>query len=69
MNYHHSRIPIPTGYRKPYGRTPLFNIVEDMIEQIGAEKFLEHTLHGMSTDELYDIVKHIDQHVFENHYL
>jgi len=46
----------------------LYDIVSDMVEQMGTTSFLDEVFKSMSTDELFDILKHIDRHCFENHY-
>jgi len=50
-------------------RNELFDILNDMIEQVGVECVLDELTQAMSTDELRANVKHLDQHLFDNHYL
>jgi hypothetical protein len=44
------------------------NIVFDMLEQVGAVELLEEIIQGMSSDKLNETVKHLDTHLFDNHY-
>ena len=50
-------------------RNELFNVLNEMIEHTGVTAILEETIQSMSTDELEETVKHLDQHLFENHFL
>lgn len=47
----------------------LNNILVEMVEHAGVELILEELVAGMSTDELKENVKHLDRHLFENHFL
>ena len=49
--------------------TELYNVLDEMIEHTSMRIILEETLRGMSTDELEETVKHLDQHLFDNHFL
>jgi hypothetical protein len=44
------------------------NIILDMLEQVGAVELLEEIVQSLSSDELSEIVDHIDAHLFERHY-
>jgi len=50
-------------------RNELYEVVEEMIDHMGVQAFTEEVMHSMSTDELTETVKHIDQHHFANHFL
>ena len=50
-------------------RNELFNIISEMVEHVGVEVILDELLQAMTTDELEANVKHLDQHLFENHFL
>ena len=50
-------------------RNELFDILNEMIEHVGVESILDELTQAMSTDELRENVKHLDQHLFENHFL
>lgn len=45
-----------------------YNIVMDMLEQVGAVELLEEMIAQMSGDELSKVVSGLDQYMFENHY-
>jgi len=47
----------------------LTDVLLEMVEQIGVASILEELVTAMSTDELSENVKHLDQHLFENHFL
>ena len=49
--------------------TDLYNELSEMIEHTSVTTILEETIQSMSTDELKETVKHIDQHLFSNHFL
>ena len=50
--------------------TELYDVLEEMVEQrTSVTTILEEIIQSMSTDELEKTVKHIDQHLFENHFL
>ena len=44
------------------------NIIAQMVEQVGVEAILEELIQGMSSDELTENVKHLDRHLFTNHF-
>ena len=46
----------------------LYDIASDMVEQMGPVAFLDELFQSMSSDELFENLKHIDRHCFENHY-
>jgi len=47
----------------------LTDVMLEMVEHAGVELILEELIQCMSTDELKENVKHLDQHLFENHFL
>ena len=49
--------------------TELHNVLAEMIEHTSVTTILEETIQSMSTDELEETVKHLDQHLFANHFL
>ena len=49
--------------------TELYNVLSEMIEHTSVTTILEETIQSMSTDELEETVKHLDQHFFANHFL
>ena len=49
--------------------TELHNVLFEMIEHTSVTTILEETIQSMSTDELEETVKHLDQHLFANHFL
>lgn len=49
-------------------REQCVDILHDMLEQVGAYELLEEITSQMSTDQLNDVVKGLDQYLFENHY-
>ena len=49
-------------------RDELFDVLNDMIEQVGTDGILDEMTQSMSTDELRENVEHLDQHLFDNHY-
>ena len=46
----------------------LYEIAEQMVEQMGVAAFLHEVVTGMSRDEFEDTLKHVDRHCFSNHY-
>lgn len=50
-------------------RNELFDILNEMIEHVGVEEILDELTQAMTTDELEANVKHLDQHLFANHFL
>lgn len=50
-------------------RDELFDILSDMIEHTSVSIIFSELCQSMSTDELRANVKHLDQHLFDNHYL
>ena len=49
--------------------TELHNILSEMIEHTSVMTIFEEMVTSMSTDELEENVKHLDQHLFANHFL
>ncbi len=45
-----------------------YNIVMDMLEQVGAVELLDEVIQSLNSDELSEIIDHLDSHVFERHY-
>ena len=50
-------------------RAELFYVLTEMVEQAGVSNILDEVIASMSTDELQETIKHLDQHLFANHYL
>ena len=50
-------------------RNELFDILNEMIEHVGVESILDELTQAMTTDELEANIQHLDQHLFENHFL
>ncbi len=50
-------------------KTELTDVLLEMVEQVGVASILEELVTAMSTDELEENVKHLDQHLFSNHFL
>jgi len=50
-------------------RNELFDILEEMVEHTSIDIIFSELCQAMSTDELYANVKHLDQHLFANHFL
>ena len=44
------------------------NIILDMLEQIGAVELLEEIVQSLSSDELNEIIDHLDGYLFDRHY-
>ena len=49
--------------------TELHNVLSEMIEHTSVMTIFEEMVTSMSTDELEENVKHLDQHLFANHFL
>ena len=49
--------------------TELHNVLSEMIEHTSVMTIFEEMVTSMSTDELEENVKHLDQHLFDNHFL
>ena len=49
--------------------TELHDILGEMIEHTSVMTIFEEMVMSMSTDELQETVKHLDQHLFANHFL
>jgi predicted thioesterase len=47
----------------------LTDVLLEMVEHAGVELILEELIQAMSSDELHANIKHLDQHLFENHFL
>ena len=50
-------------------KAELHDVLVEMVEHTSVTTILEETIQSMSTDELKETVKHIDQHLFSNHFL
>jgi len=50
-------------------KAELHDVLSEMIEHTSVVTILEETIQSMSTDELKETVKHLDQHLFANHFL
>ena len=50
-------------------KTELHDVLVEMVEHTSVTTILEETIQSMSTDELEETVKHLDQHLFANHFL
>ena len=49
--------------------TELHNVLAEMIEHTSIDIIFSELCQAMTTDELHANVKHLDQHLFENHFL
>ena len=49
--------------------TELHNVLAEMIEHTSVMTIFEEMVTSMSTDELEENVKHLDQYLFANHFL
>ena len=49
--------------------TELHNVLSEMIEHTSVMTIFEEMVTSMSTDELEENVKHLDQYLFANHFL
>ena len=47
----------------------LTDILIEMVEHAGVDMILEELVQAMSSDELQENIKHLDQHLFGNHFL
>ena len=50
-------------------KAELHNVLVEMVEHTSVTTILEETIQSMSTDELEENVKHLDQYLFANHFL
>ena len=50
-------------------KAELYDVLEEMVEHVGVDLILEELVHAMSVDELQENIQHLDQHLFENHFL
>ena len=50
-------------------KAELFYILTEMVEHTSVTTILEEIIQSMSSDELEETVKHVDQHLFANHFL
>ena len=50
-------------------KTELHDILIEMVDASDIVTVMEEIIAGMSSDELEATVKHLDQHLFENHFL
>ena len=50
-------------------KAELYDVLEEMVEHTSVTTILEEIIQSMSSDELEEIVKHVDQHLFANHFL
>ena len=44
------------------------NIILDMLEQVGAIELLDEVIQSLNSDELSEMIDHLDSHLFERHY-
>jgi len=49
--------------------TELYDVLTEMVEHTDVVTIFEEVIQSMSTDELEETVKHLDQHLFSNHFL
>ena len=49
--------------------TELHDVLTEMIEHTDVVTIFEEVIQSMRTDELEETVKHLDQHLFANHFL
>jgi len=49
--------------------TELHNVLAEMIDHVGTDGVLDELTRAMSTDELEEHVSHLDQYLFDNHFL
>lgn len=45
-----------------------YNIVMNMLEQVGAVELLEEVIRSLNSDELSELIDHLDSYLFEKHY-
>ena len=50
-------------------KAELFDVLEEMVEHTSVTTILEEIIQSMSTEALEETVKHVDQHLFSNHFL
>ena len=50
-------------------KTELHDILFEMVEHTSVGEIMDEIIAGMSSDELQETVKHLDQHLFANHFL
>jgi|TARA_B100000424_G_C22915772_1_gene487259 hypothetical protein len=50
-------------------KAELHDVLVEMVEHTSVATIMDEIVAGMSTDELKETVKHIDQHLFGNHFL
>ena len=43
--------------------------INEMIDHVGTDGILDELTRAMSTDELEEHVSHLDQYLFDNHFL
>jgi hypothetical protein len=53
---------------KYLSKNQLFDIAVDMADHMGNSEFLYELIRGMSRDELFGNLKHIDRYHYGNHY-
>jgi len=50
-------------------KAELHDILFEMVEHTSVGEIMDEIIAGMSSDKLEETVKHLDQHLFANHYL
>ena len=50
-------------------KAELCDILLEMVEHTSVGEIMDEIIAGMSSDELQETVKHLDQHLFANHFL
>ena len=50
-------------------KAELYDVLEEMVEHTSVTTILEEIIQSMSSDEFEETVKHVDQHLFVNHFL
>lgn len=45
-----------------------YNIAMDMLEQVGAVELLDEVIQSLNSDELSEMIDHLDSHLFDSHY-
>ena len=45
-----------------------YNIAMDMLGKVGAVELLDEVIQSLNSDELSEIIDHLDSHLFEGHY-
>jgi len=50
-------------------RAELYDVLEEMVEHTSINIIFSELCQAMTTDELHANIKHLDQHLFANHFL